>query len=106
MPLQGIAPENNRHLFEGLDNYMQNKNEGNENKIILGNVNCIMDKIDRDGENKTQKLYRCFSNFSQSKFFVDNEVEDIYGEERIQIPLSSPATIGPLARIQERQGLY
>ena len=29
---------------------MQNKNEGNENKIILGDLNCTMDKIDRDGE--------------------------------------------------------
>ena len=30
----------------------------------------------------------------------------IYGEGRTQIPLSSPATIGPLARIQDRHGLY
>ena len=41
---------------------MQNKNEGNENKIIIGDLNCTMDKIDRDGENKTQILYRCCSN--------------------------------------------
>ena len=26
---------------------MQNKNEGNEDKIILGVLNCTMDKIDR-----------------------------------------------------------
>ena len=31
---------------------MQNKNEGNENKITLGDLNCTMDEIDRDGENK------------------------------------------------------
>ena len=37
---------------------MQNKNEGKENKIMLGDLNCNMDKIDRDGENKTQILYR------------------------------------------------
>ena len=57
MSLQGIAPESSwlgEHFFEGLQNYMQNKNEGNENKII-GDLNCTMDKIDRDGENKTQK---------------------------------------------------
>ena len=30
----------------------------------------------------------------------------IYGEGRTAIPLSSPATIGPLARMQDRQGLY
>ena len=35
---------------------MQNKNEGNENKIIIGDLNCTMDKIDRDGENKAQRL--------------------------------------------------
>ena len=47
-----------RRFFEGLKNYMQNKNEGNENKIILGDLNCTMDKIDRDDENKTQRLCR------------------------------------------------
>ena len=28
---------------------MENKNEGNENKIILGDFNCTMDKMDRYG---------------------------------------------------------
>ena len=32
---------------------MQNETERNENKIMLGDLNCTMDKIDRDGENKT-----------------------------------------------------
>ena len=60
MPLQGIALENSwlgGAFFEGLQNYMQNKNEGNENKIMLGDLNCTLDKIDRDGENKTQRIY-------------------------------------------------
>ena len=35
---------------------MENKNEGNENKIMLGDFNCTMDKMDRYGENKTQAL--------------------------------------------------
>ena len=39
---------------------MQNKNEGNENKTMLGALNCTMDKIDRDGENKTQTLQVVF----------------------------------------------
>ena len=39
-----------RYFFEGLQKYMRNKNEGNENKIMLGGLNCTMDKIDRDGE--------------------------------------------------------
>ena len=42
--LHGIAPENSwlggdgwggGHFFERLQNYMQNKNEGNETKIML-----------------------------------------------------------------------
>ena len=73
---------------------MQNKNEGNENKII-GDLNCTMDKIDRDSENKTQRLCRCCSNYALSKLIVDNGLEDL-GEGRTQIPLSSPATVGSL----------
>ena len=84
---------------------MQNKNEGNENKIMLGVLNCTMDEIDRDGENKTQRLYRCCSGYTLFKFIEDNKL-GIYGEGRTQIPMSSPATIGSLPRIQDRQGLY
>ena len=68
---------------------MQNKNEGNENKIILGDLNCTMDKIDRDGENKWQ---RYFSNYALLKLIVDNGLEGL--------------TIGLLPRIQDTQGLY
>ena len=32
---------------------MENKNEGNENKIILGNFNCTMVKMDSCDGNKT-----------------------------------------------------
>ena len=34
---------------------MENKDKGNGNKIILEDFNCAMDKMERDGENKTQK---------------------------------------------------
>ena len=68
-------------FFEGLQKYMQNKNEGNENKIMLGVLNCTMDKIDRDGENKTQRLYRCYSNYALYKLIVDNEIEDLWKRE-------------------------
>ena len=44
-------------FFEGLQNYTENKNKGNENKIILGDFNCTINKMDRDSENKTQRLY-------------------------------------------------
>ena len=51
---------------------MQNKNEENENNIMLGVLNCTIDKIDRDGENKAQRLYRSCSNYALSKLIVDN----------------------------------
>ena len=44
------------HFFEGLQNYMENKSEENEDKIMLGDFNCTMDKMDRDGRNKTKTL--------------------------------------------------
>ena len=84
---------------------MQNKNEGNDNKIMLGDLNFTIDKIDRDDENKTQRLYRCCSNHALYKSSWIMSLR-IYGEGRTQIPLSSPATIGLLPRIQDKQGLY
>ena len=81
---------------------MENKNEENKNKIILGDFNCTMDKMDKYGGNKTQRLYRCCSNYAP---IVDNGMR-MFGEGRTQIPLSSPAIIGPLVRIQDIQGLY
>ena len=40
---------------------MENKCEGNENKILLGDFNITVDVMDRDGGNKTQRLYwYCF----------------------------------------------
>ena len=81
---------------------MENKNEENENKIILGDFNCSMDKMNRYGGKKTQRLYRCCSNYA---LIVGSGLR-IYGEERTQILLSSPAMVGSLARIQNRQGLY
>ena len=57
---------------------MQNKNEGNKNKIMLGDLNCTMNKIDRDGENKTQRLYRCCSNYALPKLIMDNGLKDLW----------------------------
>ena len=64
MLLQGNTREqlDRGRFFKGLQNYMENKNEGNKKKIILGDFNCTMDKLDRYGGNKTQRLYRCCSN--------------------------------------------
>ena len=65
---------------------MENKNEENENKIILGDFNCSMGKVDRDGENKTQKLYRSCSNYALSKIIVDNWLEDLWRRENPDCP--------------------
>ena len=65
---------------------MQNKNEQNEKKIIFGDLYCTMDKIDRDGENKTQRLYRCCSNYALSKLIVDNGLEDLWRRENLDCP--------------------
>ena len=65
---------------------MQNKNEGNENKIMLRVLNCSMDKIDRDGENKTQILDRRSSNYALSKLIVDNGLEDLWRRENPDSP--------------------
>ena len=65
---------------------MQNKIEGNRNKIMLGDLNCTMDKIDRDGENKTQRLYGCCSNYALSKLILDNGLEDLWGRDSADSP--------------------
>ena len=78
MSLQGVLP-GNRWLggcfFEGIQDYMENKNEGNENKIIFGDFNCTMDKMEKDGRNKI--LYRCCFSYALPKLIVDNGLEDL-----------------------------
>ena len=64
---------------------MENKNKGDENKIILKDFNCTMDKMVRDGENRTKRLYWCCSSYALSKLIVDKSLR-IYGEGRTQIP--------------------
>ena len=60
---------------------MENKSEGNKNKILLGDFNCTMDKMDRDGRNKTQRIYRCCSNYPLSKHFRDIKLTDLWRRE-------------------------
>ena len=40
-----------------------------------------MDKIDSDGGNKTQRLYRCGSNHAVSKLILDNGLKDLLRKE-------------------------
>ena len=65
---------------------MENKNKGNENKIILGDFNCTVDKMDRDGEDKTQILYRCCSNYALSKIIMGNGLEDLWRKNNPDSP--------------------
>ena len=61
---------------------MENKNKENENKIILEHFNnYIMDKMDRNGGNKTQRLYRCCSNCPLTKTILDNGFEYLLRKE-------------------------
>ena len=59
---------------------------GNENKIMLGDLNCAMDITDRDGENKTQRLYRWFSSYALCKLIVDNGLGDLCRRENSDFP--------------------
>ena len=65
---------------------MQNKNVRNGNKIMLGDLNCTMDKIDKDGENKTKRIHRYFSNYALSKLIIDNGIEDLWRRENPDSP--------------------
>ena len=84
---------------------MQNKNERNEKKIMLGDLNCTMDKIDRDGENKTQRLYRCCFNYALFKLIVNNGLEDLSRKENPDSP-DFICYDRSFAKDQHRQGLY
>ena len=53
---------------------------------MLGDLNCTIDKIDRDGENKTQRLYRCCSSYALSKLIADNRLEDLWRRENPDSP--------------------
>ena len=65
---------------------MENKNKVNENKIIIEDFNCTMNKIDRDGENKTKPLFWRCSSYALSKLIVDNGLEDPWGRENPDFP--------------------
>ena len=53
---------------------------------MLGDLNCTMDKTDKGAENKTQRFYRCCSNYALSKVILDNGLEDIWRRENPDSP--------------------
>ena len=77
---------------------MKNKRDGNESKIILEDFNCIMDKMDKDGGNKTQRLCINMVLIMSCQNLSCKIGSRIYGERKNQIPLGSPTTSNPLAQ--------
>ena len=77
---------------------MKNKRDGNESKIILEDFNGIMDKMDRDGGNKTQRLCINMVLIMSCQNLSWKIGSRIYGEGKNQIPLSSTTTSNPLAQ--------
>ena len=49
----------------------------NMNNLIIRDFNYTMDKLDRDAGKKTQRLYRCGSNYTLSNLTVENWLEDL-----------------------------
>ena len=64
------------YFLKVLQNYMEEKSEVNRNKIILGEFNCTIHKMDRDGRNKTQIIYRCGSSYALLKLTAGNGLEN------------------------------
>ena len=61
-----------------------------ENSVISpATINYFVDKIDRNDENKKQKLYRCHSKFNLSKLIVDNGLEDLWRRENPDISFTT-----------------
>ena len=50
-------------------------------KKILGYFHRTIDKMDRDGRNKTQRLCRYGSNYALSKLIVYNGLDDLWGRD-------------------------
>ena len=42
-----------------------------------------MNQIDRDDGQKTQRLYRCSSNYALSKLIMNNGIEDLWRKENL-----------------------
>ena len=97
VPLQSIAPESS-WLGGAFLKYCKIK-EGNENKKMFGVLNYTMDKNDRVGENKTQRLYRGCSNYALFKFIVDNWLEDLWRRKNSESPEFICYDIGPSPKI-------
>ena len=72
-------------FFEVLQNYMENKCEGNENKIVLGDFNITIGIMDRDDGKKTKTLLRSFQRSTIYRIYTDTKIAN---NTKIDIMLS------------------
>ena len=76
MPFQGITSVNS--WLGGIKVIWKIKVMGmKKKKWTLERFISTMDKMDKDGGNKTQRLYRCGSIYALSKPIVNNGLEDL-----------------------------
>ena len=61
-------------FFEVLQNYVENKCEGNENKIVLGDFNITIGIMDRDDGKKTKTLLRSFQRSTIYRIYTDTKI--------------------------------
>lgn len=62
---------------------MKSKSEGNGNKRINEDFNYTKDKMNRDGRNKTERLYRSGSNDALEKIIMYKGLENLWREENL-----------------------
>ena len=62
---------------------MENKSDRNDNIIILRHFNCTINKMEKDGGNKIQRLHGCGSIYFLSKLIVDKRLEDLYRRKNL-----------------------
>ena len=81
---------------------MENKNEGNENKIVLETLIVLWIKWTDIVEIRHKDLTDAVPIMPSFSIMGLR----FFGEEKTQISQSSTAMIGPFARIQDRRSLY
>ena len=67
---------------------MENKSEGNEKKKRLGEFDCTMDKMNREGGNKIQNVFR-----STQKVKFAKSISELSTDDNKSIYSSSPKII-------------
>ena len=79
------------HFFKGPQNYMENKNENKTDLdiLIVLWIAGMVEIEQKDGGNRTHRLYIYHSNYVISKLIMDNGLDDLW---RMEDPDSSEFT--------------